>query len=397
MVVGQPPARTASHGNLAGAEQLFALAFQSLPAAVVVFDRRLSAVFKNPAASALLPDDSSLTAGLSRLTLEGQCEDWPTELRKILETQRPRQIDAVAAGGAAQGETCYRIAIHPLRDPAAGESAGGLLLIEDVTGRMGMQRQLAVAERLAAVGRLAARVAHELNNPLDGVLRYTNLALRRLIGTDDGPPTAEGAADAKTVEYLEHARSGILRMRDIISALLEFSRAAPSGFEQATINRIVEDAVTALEGKALEAGVAVVCSFHQADMPVVRGSSIFQVCCNLIKNAIDAMESGGTLTVTTAIAGPDVVLTFEDTGIGLPEEAERIFEPFFTTKPPGKGTGLGLAVCRDLIEKYGGTITAHRRQPRGTTFVVRIPTRNCAAHPPERAEAAPDPGDAPRA
>jgi two-component system NtrC family sensor kinase len=180
--------------------------------------------------------------------------------------------------------------------------------------------------------------------------------------------------------------SGIARMREIITALLEFSRSAPGALEQATINKIAEDAVAAMEGRIQEANVTVVCDLHRTDMPVVRGSNIFQVFCNIVKNAIDAMPDGGTLTISTAIVGPDVVAKFEDTGIGLPDDASRIFEPFFTTKEPGRGTGLGLAVCKELIERYGGTTTAQRRHPKGTAVTVRIPVRNCAAVPAAQLE-----------
>jgi len=235
-----------------------------------------------------------------------------------------------------------------------------------------MEQRLAVSERLAALGKLAARVAHELNNPLDGILRYVNLALR--VGGQSG-------ADPRVAEYLDKARSGLMRMTQITTSLLEFSRQTHAPLEQATINKIVEDAITAMNSRAADHGVTVICNFHQDDMPVVRGSNIFQVFCNLIKNAIDAMPDGGTLTVTTKVDGPDVVVAFEDTGLGLPPDAERIFEPFFTTKDPGKGTGLGLAVCKEIIERYSGTISAHRRQPKGTAFVVRIPSRNCATAP----------------
>jgi two-component system, NtrC family, sensor kinase len=227
-------------------------------------------------------------------------------------------------------------------------------------------------------------VAHELNNPLDGILRYTNMALRLAEKIDPSPQPDPNAPVAKIIGYLKNAKSGIVRMTEIIQSLLEFSRNTPSTFEQATINKIVEDAVTAMEGRAHESNVTVVCNFLQTDMPVVRGSNVFQVFCNLIKNAIEAMPSGGTLTVTTRLTEADVIVTFEDTGVGLPEQADKIFDPFFTTKAPGKGTGLGLAVCQELIEKYSGTITAASRQPRGAVFTVTIPVPKLAAVPVEQ-------------
>lgn len=350
---------------------VFELTLQALPCAVVVFDRRLQITLRNEAARHLLPEGDELPAVLSAVAIESSYENWEAELRGVLDHQRPHSFDITGRITRDQPELFLHVAVNPLRDADTSAVTGGVLIAEDVTGRIGMERRLAVSERLAAVGKLAARVAHELNNPLDGILRFTNLALRKI---------TEGASvDPKIAKYLEHSRAGILRMRDIISSLLEFSRTAPNTFEQATINRIAEDAVTALEGRAQESGVSVVCKFHQTDMPVVRGTTLFQVFCNLIKNAIDAMSEGGTLVVTTQMTADDLIATFEDTGIGLPENSEQIFEPFFTTKAPGKGTGLGLAVCRELIEKYGGTITARNRQPKGAMFVVTVPIRNLSA------------------
>lgn len=344
--------------------------FDSLPSSLVVFDRQLRISTRNRAAEYMLPPAENVADLLTRLTIEGACVDWPSELRAIIQSPHSRHFDAMAPRGKDQPESYLSIVISPLRAGDSSEVLGGLLLADDVTARISMERRLAVSERMAAVGKLAARVAHELNNPLDGILRFTNLALRHV----------EPQGDAQINRYLDSVKSGIQRMAQILGALLEFSRSTPGALEQATVNQIVEDALSAMEGRIRESGVTVVCNFHRTDMPVVRGSSLFQVLCNLIKNAVDAMPDGGTLTVSTSLQDDDVVILVEDTGIGLPREIERIFEPFFTTKTGGKGTGLGLAVCRELIERFGGTITPARREPKGTTMSVRIPLRNCVAH-----------------
>lgn len=340
--------------------------------AILAFDDRLEIVLRNQAATDLIPGGSDLSRALTALTVESRYEDWAAELRKVIDMRVPRRVDVTIRRDGVEAESYFHLLIHPLRGPGGGPTIGGLLVAEDVTAHIGMERRLAVSERLAAVGKLAARVAHELNNPLDGILRYTNLAMRQ---------SADPPADSKVSHYLEQVRSGLLRMGEIIRDLLEFSRSTPGSFEQATINKIVEDALSAMEGRARQADITVVCNFHQADMPVVRGSNLFQIFCNLIKNAIEAMPTGGTLTLTTRLDAADVMVIVEDTGVGLPADAERIFDPFYTTKPVGQGTGLGLAVCKELIEKYSGTITAQRRQPTGTTMTVRIPIRSCAAVP----------------
>lgn len=367
------PVRPDTVANAAGDDrsaELLSAAFESLPVCLVVFDRTHRVLARNEAARLLLPDDDDICIILSKLTAATRFDDWALELSQMFETHVAKRFDAMVRPARDQADVFLSLACSPLRDATSGAVTGGVLLAEDVSSRVNMEQRLAVSERLAALGKLAARVAHELNNPLDGILRYVNLAIRVGQGGD---------ADVRVGEYLEKARGGLMRMTQITTALLEFSRSAHAPMEQATINKIVEDAITAMAARASEVGVTVVCNLRKADFPVMRGSNIFQVFCNLIKNAIDAMPDGGTLTVTTSLEGPDVVIAFEDTGIGLPVEAERIFEPFFTTKEPGRGTGLGLAVCREIIERYGGSITAHRRKPAGTAFIVRIPERNCGA------------------
>ncbi len=364
--------RAADSGNLAS---LFGSVFESLGSCLVVFDKRLNVILRNQAAQALLPPAKDAAEVLAKLTVEGACVDWQRELRAIMHGRGPRHFDALAPREGDRPEAYLEIVISSLKDVDTGDSVGGLLLAEDISARISMERRLAVSERMAAVGKLAARVAHELNNPLDGILRYTNMALRRVENVDD----------PKIGPYLECIKSGITRMTQIVSALLEFSRSAPGGDQQATMNKIVEDALSTMEGRANDANITVVCNLHRADMPVVSGSGFFQVLCNLIKNAIDAMPESGTLTITTDIVGPDVVVTVADTGTGLPEEMDKIFEPFFTTKGQGKGTGLGLAVSREIIDRYGGSIVAERREPCGTIFTVKIPVRNCSAQPAEKA------------
>jgi signal transduction histidine kinase len=133
--------------------------------------------------------------------------------------------------------------------------------------------------------------------------------------------------------------------------------------------------------------VAFVCDLQQK-MPNVRGNNLFQVFCNLVKNALDAMPRGGRLMIRTRLAAQRVRIEFEDTGVGLPADAERIFDAFYTTKPPGKGTGLGLAICRDLIQRYQGRIWAENREQGGAIFFITIPLESCVP----AAESKPMPG-----
>jgi signal transduction histidine kinase len=341
--------------------------FHSLSLGVIVFDPELHVILRNQAATIMLPPGNRISDVLAEVAVESKYQNWGIELRQAIESRGQTHFDGITCRVSASETRMLNMVCTPMDDVATGRSIGGLMVIEDVTARLTMERRLAVSERLAAVGKLAAKVAHELNNPLDGIMRYLNLAIR--VSETPGTP----AEPEKVVRYLTEARKGLTRMVQILGELLEFSRSSYGTYEEANVNRYVEDAVNAMQDKALRKGVNIVCRMDGV-MPGVRvGSNLFQVYCNLIKNAVDAMPDGGTLTITTAQINREVVVAFEDTGTGLPEDPERIFQPFFTTKPSGQGTGLGLAICKDIIEKYNGRILAENRPEGGARFTVVVP------------------------
>ena len=227
---------------------------------------------------------------------------------------------------------------------------------------------MAHAERLMAIGKVAGKVAHELNNPLDGILRYVNLTLRVL---DQNQPE-------KAKEYLSHCRTGLQRMAQIITEMLEFSRNANQAFETSPIDKLLDDAIRAMESSLRQIEVQIIRS-ETGPMPHVKSDSIFQVFCNLIKNASDAMDRQGKLTITIRRTENECTVEFIDTGHGFdPERTDDLFKPFFTTKPKGRGTGLGLAICKDILEKLNGTITARNNPEGGACFTIRI----LCNHPP---------------
>ncbi len=349
---------------------LSAHVLRSLPVGVITFDRDLRVRDSNPSADALIAAEGSLAESLERATVDAQYEAWDQELRKVLASGQTARFNSITVRRDGEQDLLVNLSCIALTDETDGAIIGGLLVLEDVTLQASMERRLAISERLAAVGKLAARVAHELNNPLDGILRYINLALRVTQETDDD----------RVERYLTESRKGLLRMTQIIRELLQFSRASPSDFEPTTVNELVDQAVKALSAEASAGQVTIVMSLHER-MPPLHAGSLFQVFCNLTKNAIDAMSDGGTLTISTQQLDGCVVVRFEDTGPGLPKDIPRVFEPFFTTKEQGKGTGLGLAVSRDIVERFNGQITASNRPEGGAVFEVRVPLSSCAAGP----------------
>jgi len=341
---------------------------ENLPLGVVAFDEQLIIVDLNPIAERILAPDSNIAQALSAGSDSPGQPGWEGQLQQALAADKQRTFEKVSY---LQNGRSYilQIVCRPLSDQKSGRRLGGLLLIEDITAKTAMQNDLAAAERLAAVGKLAARVAHELNNPLDGILRYINLALR----------VVEQNQQSQTCHYLQQARRGLLRMVQIISELLEFSRSTYSAFEEADINKILEDAVKAMESQAADNKVEIRRHYDPV-MPNIRSGNLFQVFCNLVRNAIDAMENGGVLEITSYRDESHVLIEFADTGCGLSAEVkENLFEAFFTTKAAGKGTGLGLAICKDIVERYGGKIIADNRPGGGSVFTISIPLESTGA------------------
>jgi signal transduction histidine kinase len=203
-------------------------------------------------------------------------------------------------------------------------------------------------------------------------MRYINLAKRAI--------SEEGLT--KPVEYLEYAGAGLKRMVQIITELLEFSRRRYSTLEDMPLDKIIDDAIKFIEPAAKAAGVEIERQYR-SPLPKTRDGNLFQVFCNLLKNAVEAMPDGGKVTISCDVSegnagstgSPQVaVIKFRDMGPGFePANKEAIFEPFFTTKTGGKGTGLGLAICRDIIERYGGKITAQNAPDVGSIFAVHLP------------------------
>ncbi|UCE99857.1 MAG: PAS domain-containing protein [Planctomycetota bacterium] len=342
--------------------------FETLPVGIVAFDRNLKITDANPHAAKLIDLTDKIDKSLQRGT-DGSAsasQDWSQQLESVILTGKARTFESVRY--TSNGKTkLLRIACAALKKTGTGKNCGGTIIIEDITEQVNTRCQLANAERLATVGKLASRVAHELNNPMDGILRYINLALR----------TIEKQDLEKPKEYLTHCREGLVRMVQIVSELLEFSRNTYSPFEHVRIEQIVEDSIKTMDTKG-EASKVKILRNYASDIPEIRSGNLFQVFCNLTKNALDAMPNGGELNISTRMSAKDTAaVEFRDTGVGFDaEEREVIFEPFFTTKDRGKGTGLGLAICKDIVERYGGKITADMAPKGGSIFTVYLPVRS---------------------
>jgi signal transduction histidine kinase/CheY-like chemotaxis protein len=234
------------------------------------------------------------------------------------------------------------------------------------------QAQLVQSTKLAAIGELAANIAHEINNPLTTVLGFASFIAERL------------PADDPTREELGLIQEEASRARDIVRDLLQFSRRRDFMPEPADVNTVLEQVVGMVRRQGALNTVTVTETFHP-DLPMVEMDvpRIKQVFLNIINNAVYAMKDGGSLTLRTEPAGDAVRIAFADTGPGIPPDIlGRIFDPFFTTKPEVSGTGLGLSVSLGIVQSHGGTIDVQSEMGRGTTFTITLPQHLDADHAP---------------
>jgi len=227
------------------------------------------------------------------------------------------------------------------------------------------QAQLVQSTKLAAIGELAANIAHEINNPLTTVLGFASFLAERM------PPTDPMREELGLIQ--EEAS----RARDIVRDLLQFSRQRDFSPESADVNTVLEQVIAMVRRQGALNAITVE-ERYEKDLPAVEldVSRIKQVFLNIINNAVYVMPSGGSLTVRTQTANGGVRIAFMDTGPGIaPEHRDRIFDPFFTTKPEVSGTGLGLSVSLGIVQSHGGTIEVETEMGRGTTFTVALPLR----------------------
>jgi two-component system NtrC family sensor kinase len=238
------------------------------------------------------------------------------------------------------------------------------------------RQQIGRSEQLASVGRLAAGVAHEINNPLTGVLTFAcMLRDKENMETQDR-------------EDLDVIIRETKRVAEIVRGLLDFARERPVRKVSVDLNEVVQQTIRLLGNREAFQQIVIVQDLAE-NLPRINGDAnqIQQVVLNLSLNACEAMPHGGTLLIATAAEEDKVILKVTDTGCGIKREhLDQIFEPFFTTKPVGKGTGLGLSVSYGLVRRHGGSLDVESEAGKGSTFTVTLPAMQGTT------ETNPDPG-----
>ncbi|HPP45006.1 MAG TPA: ATP-binding protein, partial [Methanomassiliicoccaceae archaeon] len=219
-------------------------------------------------------------------------------------------------------------------------------------------------ERLAALGQMAAGVAHEINNPLGGILLYSNLILEEM---DDGHPSKE---NMEKIIYQTN------RCKKIVQNLLDFARTPSGDMRPININEVIVTSLNLVKDQSMFLGIKVRQDLSD-NLPLVMGDSsrLEEVFLNLFVNASDAMDARGVLEISTWSSSTNAVkISIRDNGRGIDRAyLPHIFEPFFTTKDPGQGTGLGLSITYGIIQKHNGFIDVESEPGKGTTFIITIP------------------------
>ena len=257
------------------------------------------------------------------------------------------ELAVAVCQGLAETDMCWPYVVNRLKDT---------------------QEELIQAEKLTSLGQMAASIAHEVNNPLSGVLVYTRLLSKKIESNTFSTQEALG--------YLSKMDSEISRSSRIIRNLLDFARQSEPVLRTVDVNQVVERAVSLVGHQAKLQNIEVIKELSPS-LPNVTGDfdQLQQVFTNLILNAVQAMPDGGRLTLRTSLADGQLAIDVQDTGCGIPKEnLRKLFTPFFTTKEKGKGVGLGLAVVHGIIQRHQGRIEVESEVGKGTTFTIYLET-----------------------
>jgi len=227
-----------------------------------------------------------------------------------------------------------------------------------------LKKQIFIQEKFATIGKLAGGIAHEFNNPLDGVMRYTNLCLEL------------EKEDEVVRGYLFEIKQGLNRMANIVKNLLACSRNEFPSRDKVRMNEALEHALSLVSMEIGRKNVKIVKNLA-SNLPEFPDYGIETILTNIVRNACDDMEEGGTITIDAECTNDIMTIKMSDTGSGMPEDVvKQIFEPFYTTKDIDKGCGLGLTIVGEIVKKYEGKINVESQEDKGTTFIIKLPIGN---------------------
>ena len=364
--------------EIARARSFYVNLIQGSIEAVVAADMKGTIILYNDGAERLLgyPRDEAIgKMHISRIYEQGKAQEVMRMLRSP-QYGGPGKLEEIVVHAVQASGSRVPVRLRASIIYQEGKEVATVGHFHDMRERILMEQQLrdlhlqlVQSEKMASLGKLAAGIAHQINNPLAGIMLFANLLMEK------------SSYDPDALDDLERVVENANRCREIVKDLLDFARQSRRSLGLFDLNKAIHRTMFLLVNQPLFHNIEVVMQLSEA-LPSIQADDlqINQVIMNLVLNAAQAMNSRGTLTFRTRASADGVEFDLEDTGCGIPEEnLSRIFEPFFTTKEEGEGTGLGLSVAYGIVSQHGGRIDVRSRVGVGTTFTVRLPTGSAAA------------------
>ncbi len=353
-----------NHWQLLRSRNILRALFDSIPTSIYIIDRKYNLVAVNK--DRAFRENQLPNALVGHRCYEGlyHREDICPDCKVIESLFGGKNTTRTKRQWQSDGEPEeWEISTYPIYDDA-NQVLQAILLEEDVTEKRRLEATIAQSEKLAAVGQLAAGLAHEINNPLTAIIANTQLLQREITPEDD---------KRELVDLI--AKAGY-RAAQVVRNLLDLARKEQYVFEPTDINETLRNALSLLHHEFMTRSIALI--FEPSEgLPSITGSPdhLQGVWLNLLTNAMDALESNANeIRVSSSFHGNEIRIIVSDNGKGIPpERLNRIFEPFYTTKAPGRGTGLGLSLCHRVIKQHGGHILVDSQIGVGTKFTVILP------------------------
>ncbi len=386
--------RVQAEESLRRSEASFRTLIESLPYGVFVH-RDGPLVYTNPAGREILGyDNAAELLGKEALSLVHP-DDRPAVVARIERQRRGEAVPVLEERFIRRDGTpvCVEVSAMPVDFYGA---MANLAIVRDLTVRKQMEAQLAMADRLASLGRLSAAVGHEINNPLAYVMGNVQLLQREMEALDVPAEQRESL-----LARLRVIDEGTNRVRDIVRDLKTLARGDEHVMVPVDVHRTLDVCVD-MAAHETRCRARVTRDYGAAFQVQASEARLGQLFLNLLLNAAHAIPEGSVqdneIIVRTRVVGADrALIEIHDTGLGIPAEMQsRVFEPFFTTKAPGSGTGLGLSICHHIATSLGGSIELEARKPRGTCFRVVLPATPCEGSSSSSRPPASQPVDGPR-
>jgi len=354
----------ASRSELEGMKESFARLSASMPLGLALLDEKFRLRFFNPTFARLfsrknLELEERIFAYLDNISA-ANVQKIKAGFRRLQKGEATVECGQITLAQPDQGNVFCLLQLLRLEQPEGPPHI--MVVVEDITEISQLQQRLAVYEHLAIMGKLSTCVVHELNNPLDGVKRYISLAQMKKDQAED------------VDRYLTEAQKGLSKMSMAINSILNVANPSRILKSQDSLVSQIREAVKIMLLQAKDQRVEIKLSTPPIFEEVYYGTDLYTVFVNLIKNALQAMSSGGRLDIIGFECQDQLEIHFKDNGPGIPPQILKdIFKPFFTTKTQGQGLGLGLTICQKIVSRYQGVLNVESTVGQGTEFIITLP------------------------